>query len=65
MSCHSNDILQENILMGVLGMSERDMIDELGLEYVNSIGIFDYDDLVDELVKKRFEEHPQAEWKKI
>jgi len=61
MSCHSNDILQENILMGVLGMSERDMIDELGLEYVNSIGIFDYDDLVDELVKKRFEEHPQAE----
>ena len=61
MSCHSNDILQENILMGVLGMSERDMIDELGLEYVNSMGIFDYDDLVDELVKKRFEEHPQAE----
>ena len=61
MSCHSNDILQENILMCVLGMSERDMIDELGLEYVDSIGIFDYDDLVDELVKKRFEEHPQAE----
>ena len=47
--------------MGVLGMSERDMIDELGLEYVNSIGIFDYDDLVDELVKKSIEEHPQAE----
>ena len=61
MSCHYNEILKENILMGVLGMSERDMIDELGLEYVNSIGIFDYDDLVDELVKKRFEEHPQAE----
>tara|TARA_A100001011_G_C14236593_1_gene811295 strand:- start:1230 stop:1415 length:186 start_codon:yes stop_codon:yes gene_type:complete len=61
MSCHSNEILKENILMGVLGMSERDMIDELGLEYVNSKGIFDYDDLIDEVVNKRFEEHPQAE----
>ena len=61
MSCHSNEILKENILMGVLGMSETDMIDELGLEYVNSKGLFDYGDLVDEVVNKRFDVHPQAE----
>ena len=61
MSCHINEVIKENILMGVLGMSETDMIDELGLEYVNSKGIFDYADLVDEVVNKRFEEHPQAE----
>ena len=61
MSCHINEVIKENILMGVLGMSETDMIDELGLEYVNSKGIIHYDDLVDEVVNKRFEEHPQAE----
>lgn len=61
MSCHSNEILKENILMGVLGMSERDMIDELGLEFVNSQGLFEYDLLVDALVEKRYEEDPRQQ----
>lgn len=59
MSCHSNEILKESILMGVLGMSEEDMIEELDAAYVKSKGLIDYDDLVDELVEKRYEEHPQ------
>ena len=47
--------------MGVLGMSERDMIDELGLEFVNSQGLFEYDLLVDALVEKRYDEDPRQQ----
>jgi len=46
--------------MGVLGMEESDMIEELGgQEQCDNYGWNDYDSLVDALVEKRFEEDPR------
>ena len=58
MSCQHNEILQENILMGVLGMDKVQIEDELGLP-VSEMNTMDYDTLVDTLVEKRFEEDPR------
>ena len=58
MSCQQNEILQENILMGVLGMDKVQIEDELGLP-VSEMNTMDYDTLVDTLVEKRFEEDPR------
>ena len=58
MSCQQNEILQENILMGVLGMDRVQIEDELGLP-VSEMNTLDYDTLVDKLVEKRFEEDPR------
>ena len=58
MSCQQNEILQENILMGVLGMDRVQIEDELGLP-VSEMNTLDYDTLVDTLVEKRFEEDPR------
>ena len=58
MSCQHNEILQENILMGVLGMDRVQIEDELGLP-VSEMNTLDYDTLVDKLVEKRFEEDPR------
>ena len=60
MSCQSNEILQENIMMGILGMEESDMIEELGgQEQCDHYGWNDYDSLVDALTQKRYEEDPR------
>lgn len=60
MSCQSNEILQENIMMGILGMEESDMIEELGgQEQCDNYGWNDYDSLVDALTQKRYEEDPR------
>ena len=58
MSCQQNEILQENILMGVLSMDRVQIEDELGLP-VSEMNTLDYDTLVDTLVEKRFEEDPR------
>lgn len=58
MSCQHNEILQENILMGVLSMDRVQIEDELGLP-VSEMNTLDYDTLVDTLVEKRFEEDPR------
>ena len=58
MSCQHNEILQENILMGVLSMDRVQIEDELGLP-VSEMNTLDYDTLVDKLVEKRFEEDPR------
>ena len=58
MSCHHNEILQENILMSVLGMDRVQIEDELGLP-LSETNTMDYDTLVDKLVEKRFEEDPR------
>jgi len=57
-SCQHNEILQENILMGVLSMDRVQIEDELGLP-VSEMNTLDYDTLVDTLVEKRFEEDPR------
>jgi hypothetical protein len=60
MSCQSNEILMESILMNTMGMEESDMIEELGgEEYCEKYGWTDYDDLLDALVEKRYEEDPR------
>jgi hypothetical protein len=62
MSCHHNEAVKENIMMGILGMSEADMIEELGgTDYVKTFDLNDYDSLVDALTEKRFDESPQVE----
>ena len=58
MSCHHNEILQENILMSVLDMDRVQIEDELGLP-LEETNTMDYDTLVDKLVEKRFEEDPR------
>ncbi len=60
MSCHANEIIQENILMGVLDMEESDIIEELTPALIESKGLTTYDELVDELVEQRFSNHPQG-----
>ncbi len=60
MSSNANEVIQENILMSVLDMDESDIIEELGADLVKSKGLENYDLLVDELVQKRFEEHPEG-----
>jgi len=50
----------ESILMNAMGMEESDMIEELGgEEYCEKYGWTDYDDLLDALVEKRYEEDPR------
>ena len=60
MSCHANEVIQENILMGVLDMDESDIIEELTPALIESKGLTTYDELVDELVEQRFSNHPQG-----
>jgi len=60
MSCHANEIIQENILMGVLDMEESDIIEELTPALIESKGLTTYDELVDELVEQRFSNHPEG-----
>ena len=60
MSCHANEVIQENILMGVLDMDESDIIEELTPTLIDSKGLTTYDELVDELVKQRFSNHPDG-----
>ena len=60
MSCHSNEIIQENILMGVLSMDKEDIVEELTPAFIESQGLETYDDLVDALVQQRFENHPDG-----
>ena len=60
MSCHINEVIKENILMGVLGMEESDIVEELTPALVESKGLTTYDELVDELVEQRFSEHPEG-----
>lgn len=62
MSCHHNEAVKENIMMGVIGMSEEDMVEELGgADYVKTFDLNDYDSLVDALTEKRYDESPQVE----
>ena len=62
MSCHHNEAVKENIMMGVIGMSETDMIEELGgADYVEAYSLNDYDSLVDALTEKRYDESPLVE----
>ena len=60
MSCHVNEAIQENILMGVLDMDESDIIEELSPALIESKGLTTYDELVDELVEQRFSNHPEG-----
>ena len=60
MSCHANEAIQENILMGVLDMDESDIIEELSPALIESKGLTTYDELVDELVKQRYSNHPDG-----
>ena len=60
MSCHINEVIKENILMGVLGMEESDIVEELTPAFIESQGLETYDDLVDALVQQRFENHPDG-----
>ena len=60
MSCHANEVIQENILMGVLDMDESDIIEELSPALIESKGLTTYDELVDELVKQRYSNHPDG-----
>jgi len=60
MSCHVNEAIQENILMGVLDMDESDIIEELTPALIESKGLTTYDELVDELVEQRFSNHPEG-----
>ena len=60
MSCHANEVIQENILMGVLDMDESDIIEELTPALIESKGLTTYDELVDELVKQRYSNHPDG-----
>ena len=47
-------------MMGILGMEESDMIEELGgQEQCDNYGWNDYDSLVDALTQKRYEEDPR------
>ncbi len=61
MSCHHNEAIKENILMGVLDMEEADIIEELDPQFVESQGLDCYDLLVDALVEKRYEEDPRQQ----
>ena len=61
MSCHHNEAIKENILMGVLDMEESDIIEELTEGFVESQGLDCYDLLVDALVEKRYEEDPRQQ----
>ena len=47
MSCNTNTIIQENILMNVLDMTKEDIIEELTPALIESKGLETYDDLVD------------------
>ena len=60
MSCNTNTIIQENILMNVLDMTKEDIIEELPPALIESKGLETYDDLVDALVEQRFEQHPEG-----
>jgi len=60
MSCHANEVIQENILMTVLDMDESDIIEELSPALIESKGLTTYDELVDELVKQRYSNHPDG-----
>ena len=60
MSCNTNTIIQENILMNVLDMTKEDIIEELTPALIESKGLATYDDLVDALVEQRFEQHPEG-----
>lgn len=60
MSCHANEVIQENILMDVLDMDENDIIEELSPALIESKGLTTYDELVDELVKQRYSNHPDG-----
>ena len=60
MSCHANEIIQENILMGVLDMDESDIIEELSPALIESKGLTTYDELVDELVELAAIDHNSA-----
>ena len=61
MSCHHNEAIKENILMGVLDMEESDIIEELDPQFVESQGLDCFDLLVDALVEKRYEEDPRQQ----
>ena len=60
MSRHANEVIQENILMSVLDMDESDIIEELSPALIESKGLTTYDELVDELVKQRYSNHPDG-----
>ncbi len=61
MSCHHNEAIKENILMGVLDMEESDIIEELDPQFVESQGLDCFDLLVDALVEKRYDEDPRQQ----
>ena len=61
MSCHHNEAIKENILMGDLDMEESDIIEELDPQFVESQGLDCFDLLVDALVEKRYDEDPRQQ----
>ncbi|MBM37753.1 MAG: hypothetical protein CMO97_01655 [Woeseia sp.] len=64
MSCEYNEALKDQLEMQVLGAnySIEDLLDELQMTYQEAYEEkFDYDDLTDLVIEKRFEESPQYE----
>jgi len=64
MSCEYNEALRDQLEMQVLGAnySIEDLLDELQMTYQEAYEEkFDYDDLTDLVIEKRFEESPQYE----
>ena len=62
MSNNYNEIIQEQIEMQVLGAnySFEDLLDELQMSYQEAYEEkFVYDDLIDLVIEKRFDESPQ------